>query len=879
MHVRRWCTLLAGSGCVASAPAQLIMATDDSNVGVWAYNVHSGLWSQLTSGDGTGAWGLAADDGHARLFAIAGSDLSVIPYGSLEAQRIGPTTINGTPVSFAGLAFGNGVLYGSRTMGGATGPEGIYAIDPTTAEATLVVATDPGLDLGGIDFHGGSIYGGSDSTALNGRGLYRVALDTGVATYVAFYPLFMGMNQDVDGLAAGDDGRIYFVPDDPGQIGIFNLQTGMEEPSIANPLTTVELFSAGAWAPGLFGATPQHDAMVLIDDAPDPCFAVGSTITYIVSARNIGMQPLTNVRATVRLSNKVTYVSDTGNGVLDGDTLTVNLGDLPNLGTAKFEVTVTASVLGNASTRVTIASAESDANTSNNASTAVTWITNGATLPQVRAVYSTVDGAPTSVVPGAPGERFFSFSRPYRSPNGNRWVISALTDAPVDRDQVVIRGQGFAGTTMIREGAAAPGVPGETIDFIERNLAVTNDAKVSMCIDATGSGFIDNAIIMGTPSLWNVLVSEGVGEVPGIAGETWGPLDSGGLTLSGAPAFISSPTEGPTPDSMDGFAVVGDVVVAQVGVTVPSNQALGEELLESISSQDFYTSASGANWILRGELTGPEDSDEVVLVNGNVVVQEGRIQDTALYISPVQDVREVYMASAGSWMARAGNADGQDLVLLNGRTIAATDGPVGVGSLRWDDSYYDQCFFAMAADSAGNAVVGGMTDEPDTKRDAVLVVKCASGATIEVVREGSPVDLNGDGAFNDAAFVSTFYNDDLFISDSGACFFVAELTNTPGGAVIGEAFLRVPYPNCPISCRGDVSGSADPGHPDYGHPDGHIDSADFFYFLDQFAAGNVGEADLSGSANPQEPAYGVPDGEVDSDDFFFYLDLFVIGCP
>ncbi len=82
----------------------------------------------------------------------------------------------------------------------------------------------------------------------------------------------------------------------------------------------------------------------------------------------------------------------------------------------------------------------------------------------------------------------------------------------------------------------------------------------------------------------------------------------------------------------------------------------------------------------------------------------------------------------------------------------------------------------------------------------------------------------------------------------------------------------------PINCDADLSGSTDPNDPAYGVPDGVVDASDFFYFLDQFAAGNLAVADLSGSVDPNDPAYGVPDGVLDTSDFFFYLDLFVQGC-
>jgi photosystem II stability/assembly factor-like uncharacterized protein len=79
-------------------------------------------------------------------------------------------------------------------------------------------------------------------------------------------------------------------------------------------------------------------------------------------------------------------------------------------------------------------------------------------------------------------------------------------------------------------------------------------------------------------------------------------------------------------------------------------------------------------------------------------------------------------------------------------------------------------------------------------------------------------------------------------------------------------------------CGADLTGSSDPNDPSYGVPDGNADIADFFYFLDQFVAGDLAEADLTGSSDPNDPSYGVPDGTLDGADFFYYLDLFVQGC-
>ncbi|MCC6284179.1 MAG: hypothetical protein IT439_02580 [Phycisphaerales bacterium] len=83
----------------------------------------------------------------------------------------------------------------------------------------------------------------------------------------------------------------------------------------------------------------------------------------------------------------------------------------------------------------------------------------------------------------------------------------------------------------------------------------------------------------------------------------------------------------------------------------------------------------------------------------------------------------------------------------------------------------------------------------------------------------------------------------------------------------------------PPPCPADLTGGSDPNDPSYGVPDGVLDAADFFYYLDQFVAQNAFVADLTGSSDPNDPSYGVPDGVLDAADFFFYLDLFVEGCP
>lgn len=79
-------------------------------------------------------------------------------------------------------------------------------------------------------------------------------------------------------------------------------------------------------------------------------------------------------------------------------------------------------------------------------------------------------------------------------------------------------------------------------------------------------------------------------------------------------------------------------------------------------------------------------------------------------------------------------------------------------------------------------------------------------------------------------------------------------------------------------CPADLTGSSDPADPSYGVANGVLDASDFFYFLDQFVAGNERVCDYTGSANPFDPSWGQPNGIIDAEDFFYFLDLFVLTC-
>jgi hypothetical protein len=81
-----------------------------------------------------------------------------------------------------------------------------------------------------------------------------------------------------------------------------------------------------------------------------------------------------------------------------------------------------------------------------------------------------------------------------------------------------------------------------------------------------------------------------------------------------------------------------------------------------------------------------------------------------------------------------------------------------------------------------------------------------------------------------------------------------------------------------VTCKPDITTGAISGQPGYGVPNGVVNNDDFFYFLAQFAAGNLAVADVTTGAISGQPGYGVPNGVINNDDFFYFLTLFAAGC-
>jgi hypothetical protein len=270
---------------------------------------------------------------------------------------------------------------------------------------------------------------------------------------------------------------------------------------------------------------------------------------------------------------------------------------------------------------------------------------------------------------------------------------------------------------------------------------------------------------------------------------TWsGVFSSFNLTNAGVPFFrVDNILNLSTGTTNDDLLVLGGAF-RQKGVDVPFNQAGGAmNAWEVFDTDDLYTSPDGTVWLAQGDLLGATTSDDVVVLNDIVVVQEGSILLGSSFATAVSSIEKAWVDKASNWYIRGANATTSfDWVVRNDTVMADSSGtnPILPGSSEhWDDATYTPCFFAFDGDSFGNWVLGGVTDNADTSTNGVIVFYDANGNGFVVAREGDAVDMNGNGIDDDDRYISTFGNDDVVLFDDGRIITIVTLRNGAGTSV------------------------------------------------------------------------------------------------
>lgn len=404
----------------------------------------------------------------------------------------------------------------------------------------------------------------------------------------------------------------------------------------------------------------------------------------------------------------------------------------------------------------------------------------------VDVLFTNLAGDPTAQVPGHPGIEFgpgtgtTHFDRPFGAPAGN-WILSADTTYATSEDEVIL----VNGAVVAREGTPALWTAGENVGLIDTRLGINDAGAWVFATNTDGPTTADDYVVRFSGGTFIAAAQEGqpVGPLPGA---TWDDtLDSAVIASDGTVGLSGDGLDG-VPATEDDVVVLGTAMLAQEGVTVPTGQT-GTEAWENFAIDALWISADGSQWLVEGDLLGATATDEVVAVNGAVVVQEGVILAGSGFANPVDSggIVGVHMDPAGNWLVRGNNdVTEQDWVYRNGAVAATLGDPIYAGSTEvWEDAEFADCFFLHVGNGYGDFVIGGVSDGPAAS-NGVLVLN----ATDEVVRESDPFDLDGNGLFDDDTFFNTFGNDDGVLTDDGLFYFTATIKNG-AGTVVGQGFF------------------------------------------------------------------------------------------
>ncbi len=579
--------------------------------------------------------------------------------------------------------------------------------------------------------------------------------------------------------------------------------------------------------------TIESDIEVTLTDSSDPVVGIGTTFTYSLDLANNGPTDATGVAWSVTLPAEVTFVGSSS-GTHSAGTVSGTEASILASGNA----IITIDVDTNAEAGAAMASASAtptvpgDPDTANNDDTESTQIVSDLSgFAQVK-LADVNFGLPSSEVPGFPGRGISSFSdRPAASSDGRYVILTLDADGSSADDEfiVVLDEQMGTATVVLQEGVTT--LDGFPAGATNPQLSINNAGQFAFANNTGGPTSADELIVRGDlGGTFEVIAREG-DPAPDALGSYGSTNESASIDESGTVYFLADTTFATTTEdeifaSSDGTTTT---LLLREGVSIPAGQDSGtvnewDEFDSNTTNRGgVLVSADGSTTMALGDLLGDTSTDDVLVVNNTVVVQENiafaPFVSTADSFSPIDGY---YLAPNGDWYAVGNNNDGVVWALGNGALLAQSGDELFPGSGEaWGTP--SSSFEFVAADTDGNFVLCGESDSPDSSADIVIVLNNER----LIAREGDPVDLDGNGLFDDDAFISLFDDDDAFIAN-GNLYAVIDIN----GATTGDAFVcwDLGLDTCPCEFGGDP---------------GMVDVTDLLEFLSLWFVNDAG-ADING---------------------------------
>lgn len=447
-----------------------------------------------------------------------------------------------------------------------------------------------------------------------------------------------------------------------------------------------------------------------------------------------------------------------------------------------------------------------------------------ASAAKIEVIYSKKAGHPSAVIPGtldlggAPAASDWRAIEDFSvSPDGRRWMVKGRTQLGSDLETILILGGGTSGTMYAQEGQPIPGIGGaELYDFFDTPSPVSFDTQGGFVYSfrAKGAPTADDEKVMtvSPAGVQTLLFTQGAAltgldDVPAnvdgdeVVGNSVGSVSA--LETADRVQYVNTPI-GNCHSSRYPAMLRGTAAFRQSGVSMIDGEVWDNFVLDGAGC-----TPDGAHWFAEGDTENANTAvDGIFVVDDAVVFREGLTvagAGTPIYA----DAFEYKMVSTGDWIARGDDPADNDWAVLNSSLLAKTGDPITVGNAE----LWGAVFSSIACNREGDWLMVGNTNSADPATDTVLVLN----GTHVIAREGDPIDLDGNGAFDDDAFIgrgnntlSAFAPFDLFISDTRNIYITLQLRNSAGADLNSvpsfgtpDAFARIAF------CPGDIDHDTD----------------------------------------------------------------------
>ena len=455
-----------------------------------------------------------------------------------------------------------------------------------------------------------------------------------------------------------------------------------------------------------------------------------------------------------------------------------------------------------------------------------------ASAQNIEVLYSKIDSSPTSDTPWTLDLSGASAPSKWRSiddftvsHDGSTWVLKGMNRLTSDESNMLVMGTAggdpLLATNLAQEGQPVPGeAPGILWDFFDSLRPVAFDSTGNMAMSGRSkgppTGQRERIMKRSSAGVWSIVLREG----DPLAGLTDTPATSAGdealgnsvsgvhLLDDGRVGYLVTPIQNCSSFNYPAFLYDNNGFLQTGADTVASG-----EIWDGMDLGDSGGTPDGTSFYIQGDTTASTSTDDIFTVNNAIVMREGQpvVSGGPIYA----DTFQASMAASGDWIARGDDPANNDWLVMNGSLLAQTGDSVEGGI-----EIYTDVFAACAVNSNGDWALIARTDNPDPARDEVLVV---NGSVL--VREGDPVDLDGNGMFDDSVFIgdgtptsSSFAPNDLAVTTSGMVYFIGRLNDGMGndlndaGFSTPDAFLRIQTVSAAGSayCFGDGTGAPCP---------------------------------------------------------------------